>query len=177
MNNMMAQASTTPVDIEIRRNIRLDFGDSPAVHQRGNPYLSHFWNALSVMAPSTERILMRVARDVRDEIRDERLEGLSAEERTVWDKRVGGEVLTREETPIYSAAYGKLMVSDNDLAERMPDDIRPRARYYAMKASEANVLSDRISSYASIVNYAYWKTRCEVEQSRITADARKYMML
>ena len=70
---MMANASTTPVDIEIRRNIRFDFSGSPAVHHRNNPYLSHFWNALSVIAPSTERILMRVAREVRDEIRDERL--------------------------------------------------------------------------------------------------------
>lgn len=69
----MTNASTTPVDIEIRRNIRFDFSNSPAVHQRDNPYLSHFWNALSVMAPSTERILMRVAREVRSEIRDERL--------------------------------------------------------------------------------------------------------
>lgn len=69
----MNSASTTPVDIEIRRNIRFDFSASPAVHQRDNPYLSHFWNALSVMAPSTERILMRVAREVRDEISDERL--------------------------------------------------------------------------------------------------------
>ena len=70
---MTASASTTPVNIEIRRNIRFNFADSPAVHHRDNPYLSHFWNALSVMAPSTERILMRVARDVRTEIRDERL--------------------------------------------------------------------------------------------------------
>ena len=70
---MMTQASTTPVQIEIRRNIRFNFAGSPAVHHRANPYLSHFWNALSVMAPSTERILMRVARDVRAEIRDERL--------------------------------------------------------------------------------------------------------
>jgi predicted metal-dependent hydrolase len=73
MNDMMPSASTTPVNIEIRRNIRFDFSETPAVHQRANPYLSHFWNALSVMAPSTERILMRVAREVRSEIRDERL--------------------------------------------------------------------------------------------------------
>ena len=69
----MPNASTTPVNIEIRRNIRFDFSISPAVHHLDNPYLSHFWNALSVMAPSTERILIRVARKVRDEISDERL--------------------------------------------------------------------------------------------------------
>ena len=73
MKTMIANASTTPVDIEIRRNIRFDFSHSPGVHHRENPYLSHFWNALSVMAPSTERILMAVARDVRNDIRDERL--------------------------------------------------------------------------------------------------------
>ena len=27
-----------------------------------------------------------------------------------------------------------------------------------------------------MVNYEYWKTRCEVEQSKVTADARRYMM-
>jgi predicted metal-dependent hydrolase len=74
MKPMMANASTTPVNIEIRRNIRFNFTDSPAVHHRANPYLSHFWNALSVMAPSTERILMRVARDVRPQISDARLQ-------------------------------------------------------------------------------------------------------
>lgn len=69
----MTDASTTPVDIEIRRSVRFDFSASGALHHRGNPYLSHFWNALSVMAPSTERILIRVARDVRADIRDQRL--------------------------------------------------------------------------------------------------------
>jgi predicted metal-dependent hydrolase len=69
----MNHASTTPVDIEIRRSVSFDFSGSRALHHRENPYLSHFWNALSVMAPSTERILILVARQVRADIRDARL--------------------------------------------------------------------------------------------------------
>ena len=94
----MIGASTSPVSIEIRRNVRFDFSASPAVHHRLNPYLSHFWNALSVMAPSTERILMRVARDVRGEISDPRLledlraliaqEALHTREHRRWNERL-----------------------------------------------------------------------------------------
>ena len=94
----MTGASTTPVNIEIRRNVRFDFSASPAVHHRNNPYLSHFWNALSVMAPSTERILMRVARAVRGEISDPRLledlnalvaqEALHTREHRRWNARL-----------------------------------------------------------------------------------------
>lgn len=120
---MMAQASTTPVDIEIRRNIRFDFSDSPAVHQQGNPYLSHFWNALSVMAPSTERILMRVARDVRTEIRDERL-------RKDLDALVAQEALhTREHRRFNArlAALGYDIDGVNAELDQMFDDYVARA--------------------------------------------------
>jgi predicted metal-dependent hydrolase len=71
----MLNASTTPINIEIRRSVRFDFSESRALHHRDNPYLSHFWNSLSVMARSTERILILVARQVRADIRDEHLLG------------------------------------------------------------------------------------------------------
>ena len=71
----------------------------------------------------------------------------------------------------------KLTVTDMDVADAMPKELQTKARYYAMQSLQANLLSEHTSSYATIVNYDYWKTRCEVESSKITADARRYMWL
>ena len=65
--------TTTPFPLSARPQVTFDFSNSPAVHHRGNAYLSHFWNALSIMAPSTERAAMRVLRNARKGIEDLRL--------------------------------------------------------------------------------------------------------
>ena len=57
----------------MRPNIQFDFSDVRAIHHDGNIYLSHFWNALSLLAPVTERAVIRVMRNTRKEISDSRL--------------------------------------------------------------------------------------------------------
>ena len=58
----MNHTSTTPIAIAARPEVRFDFTSTPAIHHANNPYLSHFWNALSIMTPATERVLIRIAR-------------------------------------------------------------------------------------------------------------------
>lgn len=67
------ETSTTPFPLSARPEVTFDFSNSPAVHHRGNAYLSHFWNALSIMAPTTERAAMRVLRNARKSIDDPEL--------------------------------------------------------------------------------------------------------
>ena len=69
----MNHTSTTPIAIAARPEVRFDFTSTPAIHHANNPYLSHFWNALSIMTPATERVLIRIARSLRDEVTDERI--------------------------------------------------------------------------------------------------------
>ena len=114
---------------------------------------------------------------LREKIRDERKAQLSPEELAAFSTTKNAQEMIPDELAAYTRAFHKLTVTDMDLAEAMPPEVRPKARYYAMRSSESNVLSDRIASYAMIVNYEYWRTRCEVEQSKITADARRYMMM
>jgi hypothetical protein len=59
----------------------------------------------------------------------------------------------------------------------MPKELRAKALRLARLAFESAEVADHTETYAGIVNYAYWKTRCEVEANRITTDARRYMML
>ena len=69
----MNHTSTTPIAIAARPEVRFDFTSTPAIHHADNAYLSHFWNALSIMTPATERVLIRIARSLRDEVSDERI--------------------------------------------------------------------------------------------------------
>jgi len=69
----MINVSSTPFEIRPRREVRFDFSNVPALHHRGNPYLSHFWNALSITSPTTEGLLIGVIRSLRDEVEDPKL--------------------------------------------------------------------------------------------------------
>ena len=64
-----------------------------------------------------------------------------------------------------------------DVAQAMPKELRAKALNLARRASETAEIADHTASYCDIVNYAYWKTRCEVESKKTTADARRFMML
>ncbi len=85
--------------------------------------------------------------------------------------------MSTEDLTIASKVFEKLTVTDFDLAEALPDDVKVQGRLLAVRASEADILADRISSYGNVVNYHYWKRRCEIEQAEDTAAARRYMML
>lgn len=65
---------TTPFEIEVRHTTRFDFSNTPAIHTADNMYLSHFFNALSLIAPITEGVLIRAVRDIRPEIEGTALE-------------------------------------------------------------------------------------------------------
>ena len=55
---------STPFDLEVRKSTRFDFtGLEHAMHTEGNLYTSHFFNALSLMTPITEGILIRAIRE------------------------------------------------------------------------------------------------------------------
>jgi len=69
----MNHTSTSLVTLAPRPDVRFDFSTTPAVHHADNPYLSHFWNALSILAPATERAVIRIARAVRDDVADEQI--------------------------------------------------------------------------------------------------------
>jgi predicted metal-dependent hydrolase len=69
----MIVASTSPIEIPVRRDIAFDFSSTPAVHHAGNPYISHFWNTLSILGPSVERPVIKALRRALEDVRDERL--------------------------------------------------------------------------------------------------------
>ena len=120
--------------------------------------------------------LEALAPDLREEIREQRLATLTPEESAARDSKLDSMQMSPEQNEARSRAWRKMTVTDMDLAEAMPDDLKTRAKYYVRQIAEKNVYVQHLQSYSTVVNYEYWKTRCEVEQSKVTADARRYMM-
>jgi hypothetical protein len=114
---------------------------------------------------------------LREKVREERYPTLTPEERTVLEARKPAGEMSEDEMAAYARAFRKLTVSDIEVAQAMPPELRAKALNYARRASEINELGNHTSAYSEIVNYSYWKTRCEVESSTTTVDARRYMRL
>lgn len=70
---MTTGASKTPFAIPVRHELDFRFDDTPALHFAGNPYTSHLWNALSILAPRTEGFLIRAMKKARADISDQHL--------------------------------------------------------------------------------------------------------
>jgi len=113
---------------------------------------------------------------LREQVREERRSTLTPEELTVFDAKKPRMEMSEDEQAAYSQAFQKLTVTDMDVAQAMPPELRARALNLARRAGDMANIADRTASYCGIVNYAYWRTRCEVESSKTTADARRYMM-
>ncbi len=119
--------------------------------------------------------LEALAPGLREKIREQRRASLTPEERAAIDAKKPFDQMSEDEMRAMAHAHQKLTVSDLDVAEAVPENVRAQARYYANQAGESGVRVDRINAYLTQVNYVYWKTRCEVEQSKTAATARRLM--
>ncbi|MFV1965759.1 MAG: IRE (iron responsive element) [Pirellulaceae bacterium] len=66
-------------------------------------------------------------------------------------------------------------VSDREVAQHAPTRLRAKANRLASDAMAADENAERVERYRSNVNYAYWATRCRVEQLPETVAARRHV--
>lgn len=82
---------------------------------------------------------------------------------------------TPQEYELAMAAERKLAVSHEELAQRIEGPHRPKALHHAREAKLAEQMADYIDRYRQIVNFEYWRLRCQVEQDPQTLQARRYI--
>ena len=75
----MTAVRSTPFELVVRKDTRFDFsGLDDALHTDGNLYISQFFNALSLVTPITEGILIRAIRKTQPLLRGSALEADAA---------------------------------------------------------------------------------------------------
>lgn len=115
--------------------------------------------------------LQKVAGVTFDQIGEEKKAKLSSEARQALETPF--EERTLEQHRLANESLGKVSVSANDVAERAPRDRRREADRLAKTIADLALLADRVQRYRDVVNYDYWKTRCEVEMTELADQARQ----
>ena len=48
MTEAISSVRTTPFELEVRKDTRFDFSNTPVIHTSNNIYISHLYNAVSL---------------------------------------------------------------------------------------------------------------------------------
>ena len=117
--------------------------------------------------------LAKLAPGVEAKLRQEKIAALPAEVRdavnTPPDQR------TPDQIRLAYTAEADLEVRLNEIALGADADWRNAARRFAKQAFDAEGAAEVIERERHVVNFDYWMTRCESEQSDITASARRHL--
>lgn len=132
---------------------------------------------LVAQAADLRKQLEALAPGLREKISESRHETLTDIEKAVYDQHKKFGEMSEDEMAAYTRAGRKLAVSDMELAEAMPAELRPKALNLARRALEATEIGEHTDAYAQVVNFVYWRTRCKVESETTTTDARRFMAL
>jgi hypothetical protein len=108
-----------------------------------------------------------------ERLKQDKLARLTDEERAVVGRNVAD--LTSEEYEIKTHADEKIIVTPDELVAAAPEGKRREARRLSNRVLEAEAYSTTIRRYRSIVNFIYWRTRCEVEKTDRAIRGREYM--
>jgi hypothetical protein len=121
--------------------------------------------------------LENLAPTARDELREMRLAQLTDEERRIYltPDEEKFDSFTSEEWTAHSEIRQKMEISEQDLADYLPSDVRERGERIARKLAQSRLLMERIDRYRDQVNFEYWRTRCEAEQTETATRAREFL--
>ncbi len=127
---------------------------------------------LATVQSSIDR-LEQLRPGLRDELVKQRLDGLTAAERKIYD--TPPEKLTAKELEQAGSIAKKLRVSHEDVAfdSRMPAERRAEAIKLAREIVEAEGRVYEINSQRTIANFDYWKRKADFEQTRDAWQARE----
>ena len=98
---------------------------------------------------------------------------LDEDERRLVDADLA--LLDADEYQIASRAQGKIEVTPQDMVSAVAPEDRNTAKVTASRLMEARAYATTIRRYRDIVNYVYWKTRCEVEQQDRAIEGRRFL--
>lgn len=144
------------------------FGDVDLPAQDGQTIRLNDLERLLELTGQTADELETLQPGLREQLREEKLAALSEAERAALDIPAEQRNFEQEEVAVLAAR--KIDVTIEELAERVDEAHRAKAKELVAKIKEQAPLMGTIHSNRQIVNFEYWRMRCDVEK---TADAIK----
>ena len=117
-----------------------------------------------------EKQLDELAPGVRDELKKKKIAELPELHRQALETPAAER--SPEQTGLAMDAGFTTTIPHRDVAANAPEAARAEARLLARRVDEKKETRRRITQYRNIINYSYWKTRCEVEQTKTAVKAR-----
>jgi len=109
--------------------------------------------------------------DVRSQQREKRFSELSKAQQEALN--LAPELRTEYHERMVQEATQALFVSETDVANAMPEEVKEQALLLAAEAEAMAMKADAVSYMRSMINYDYWLRRCEMEQLDLAINARK----
>ena len=150
-----------------------EFGDHGIPSRLGFDIRLNDLERMREQAAALRKKLNDLVPGVENRLREERIAGLPPEMAAAMKKPLGDR--NPQEYALANQAKRRIQVSLADIAlEASPDNITI-ARSYAKQAFDAEAAAEAIEREREVINFAYWKTRAESEQTDLAISARKHL--
>ncbi len=147
------------------------YGDRPILSSYGIKIRLNDRERTQKIVDEASKKLDEIAAGVEARLRAEREASITEEEQAALDA-VPSE-RTPEQTQMYRDVTRRLEITPMQLAEATDPSSQKEAKKLATQLLDAQSHVTTIDRYRGIVNYLYWKKRCEAEQLPVTVAARK----
>jgi len=151
-----------------------EFGDRIVPSSWGNRFRLNDKEATLTEVKRLRGELDQLLPGLREQIRQEKIGQLTKLEREAFEKPFE-QLVSEAEGMRKSEAEVKTQVSNMEVAERAPSELRGRALRIAKLLLDKEAEGYRIGIYRENVNFEYWRARCEVEQLPETVMARRHV--
>jgi hypothetical protein len=153
------------------------YGNRPIQHTAGHNIRLNDMERLESQAKQDAAQLDTLGPGIREEIRQSREASLSAAQKAAWETPFHQR--NNEQVELASQVERHLRVTHLDVAQRIADahggPETPeglKAIQLARSATRAEQRAGEIRRYREIVNFDYWRTRCQYEQTQQALEAR-----
>lgn len=156
---------------QIAGNDWREYGGRPIPTSWGHNIYLNDQERLEARRKEIQDRLEKLAPGARQRLIDEKMAKLKPEQRealeTPFEKR------TEQQLVLAMEAEDATYVSPEEVATQAPSEKRTEAIKLAREHSEVNDMISKIERYRSVVNFAYWRMRCEIEQTDTALLARQ----
>lgn len=177
---------STPFNLEVRKDTRFDFSElDEVIHTEGNLYTSHFFNALSLMTPITEGILIRAIREAQPMLKDTVLEqdarafigqeAIHTREHRQLNRRLAELGLDAEEAIQEIEQEVKALEASMTLQERLAIVVTGEHVIYSLARALLTCNYHAVSQHDEVKKLFVWHALEEMEHQSVCDDVYRHL--